>query len=217
MSGFDASFDDSFDSDSANPVPAPQPGDLNYRDHAAEMLDRLPEQFKRKTDDPNNSEKLLIATAGEFQAFEKAYQQVKTQRTIDNAIGQQLDDLGALVGEPRNGLDDDTYRRRVRARITVHRSKGTLEDVVTVTKLIVSDGAAAIRVEPQRFATVVVHVENVAVSNTIADTALFSFLQRTVAACMRIILHSGTTAPATWFRLDSGPGLDAGFFTDSRG
>lgn len=30
------------------PVPAPKPGDPDYRDHEAEMLARLPEQFKAK-------------------------------------------------------------------------------------------------------------------------------------------------------------------------
>lgn len=198
-------------------VPAPIPGDANYRDHAAEMLARLPEQYRRKTDDPNNIEKLLTVIAGEFQAFEAAYQQVLTQRGIDNAIGQQLDDLGALVGEPRSGLDDETYRRRVRARISVHRSKGTFKDVITVTKLIVFDDAATIRVEPQNYATVVVHVEDVAVSNNVADAALFGFLQKTVAAGVRAILHTGTTDPSTWFGFDGAPGYDDGFFTDSRG
>lgn len=30
------------------PVPAPQPGDDDYRDHTQRALDRLPEQFKEK-------------------------------------------------------------------------------------------------------------------------------------------------------------------------
>lgn len=187
------------------------------RDNAAEMIARLPEHFRRKTDDPNPMEKLLTACAGEVQALWTACKQVLLQRTVDNAIGQQLDDIGKLVGQERDGLDDDTFRRRVRARISVHRSKGTFEDVIRVTSLIIFDDNATIRVEQQSYATIVVHVENVSVSATIADSTLFGFLQAVVGAGMRVLLHSGTTSPSTWFRLDTGPGLDSGIFTDSRG
>jgi hypothetical protein len=199
-------------------VPAPLPGDPGYRDHGAEMLARLPEQFRRKTDDPNHNEKLLLAIAEQIQSLETACQQVLTQRTIDRGIGVQLDDIGKLVGEPRNGLDQETYRRRVRARISVHRSKGTIEDVIRVTTLVVFDDAATILVQPLPIAGVVVHVDGAVVSEAVADTVLFEFLQATVAAGVRVILESGTTPPATRFAFDgTGPGYDAGFFIDSRG
>lgn len=165
----------------------------------------------------NNISLFLTAIGGSIQSFETAAQQVLTQRTIDTAVGQQLDEIGFLVGEPRSGLDDDTYRRRVRARISVHRSNGLVSDIIKVTALIVFDDASIIRVESQDVLTVVVHVENAVVSNPVADIALLAFLLKTVAASVRVILHSGTSLPATWFRLDTGPGLDAGIFTDSRG
>jgi hypothetical protein len=199
-------------------VPAPLPGDPGYRDHAAEMLARLPEQFRRKTDNPNHNEKLLLAVAEQVQSLETACQQALIQRTIDRSIGAQLDDIGELVGERRNGLDQETYRRRLRARVAVHRSKGTIEDVIRVTNLVVFDDAARIRIQPLPIAGVIVHVEGTVVSESVADTVLFEFLQATVAAGVRVILESGTTPPATRFAFDgAGPGYDAGFFIDSRG
>lgn len=183
-------------------------------DHAVEAIDRLPEQFKGKT----NIEKLLSAINVSVQDLENAAQQVLLQRTIDNAVGAQLDAIGVIVGEARAGLDDETYRRRVRARISVHRSKGTVDDLIRVTDLVVFDDDATIRVQQTPVATVIIHVEGAIVSDELADTTLFSFLTATAAAGVRVVLHSRSVDPDTVFRFDgAGPGLDEGFFSDTRG
>ena len=52
------------------------------------------------------------------------------------ASGQQLDDLGAIVGQPREGRSDADYLTAIRLRIRINRSKGRSEDVLQVAKLI---------------------------------------------------------------------------------
>lgn len=229
MTAFDATAFDSiaFDSDAfAVQAPAtpffavPQPGDARYRDHVAEMIARLPGQFRSKDDAQNNVEKFLTAVGGSVQDLWQAMQHVLLLRTIESANGAQLDVLGKIVKEPRNGLDDETYRRRVRARIAVHRSKGTVEDLIKVTELVLLDDAVLIRVVPEPVGSVVIHLENAAIADTIADTVLFGFLQAAAAAGVRVILHSGSADPADWFTLDTtsdSEALDNSFFTDTRG
>lgn len=53
-----------------------------------------------------------------------------------HASGQQLDDLGAIVGQPREGRSDADYILAIRLRIRVLRSKGRAEDILQVATLI---------------------------------------------------------------------------------
>lgn len=46
-----------------------------------------------------------------------------------------LDQLGAIVGEPRNGRDDATYVQAIRLRIRVNRSRGLAEDIIQIGQL----------------------------------------------------------------------------------
>ncbi|RYF12623.1 MAG: hypothetical protein EOO40_00835 [Deltaproteobacteria bacterium] len=52
------------------------------------------------------------------------------------AYGQQLDDLGAIVGAERNGVDDDTMYALVLGSIARNNSDGTIEAILNVAKLI---------------------------------------------------------------------------------
>jgi len=55
---------------------------------------------------------------------------------LDASSGAQLDQWGALVGEPRLGLGDDDYRRFIAARVLVNIGSGTVEDLLTVWGLV---------------------------------------------------------------------------------
>ena len=48
--------------------------------------------------------------------------------------GVQLDRIGRLVGQPRSGADDESYRYYLRARIAANRSNGTVDDLIRVFK-----------------------------------------------------------------------------------
>lgn len=52
--------------------------------------------------------------------------------SISDAVGSQLDLIGELVGEPRDGRADADYRRTLRVRILVNRSNGRAEDLIAV-------------------------------------------------------------------------------------
>jgi len=157
----------------------------------------------------NNTEKLVATLATPFQSLENALQQLLLERSIDTAVGAQLDVIGRIVGQPRNDLGDDDYRRYCRARITVNKATGVIEELITVTDLIVYDDTATYKVENQGTATVKVTVNGIAITQAIADI-LLEFLRDTVSAGVRLVIQYGISAPAGWFRFDSGPGLDQG-------
>ena len=52
------------------------------------------------------------------------------------AIGQQLDNIGEIVGETRQGRDDAEYLIALQARIKLNTSSGTIEDVIGVMALV---------------------------------------------------------------------------------
>lgn len=142
----------------------------------------------------NNIRKLLRVWLSGVQGLEYALQQLYTERNIDNAIGAQLDVLGVIVGQPRNGLIDDTYRRHIRARISANRSKGTLKDLLTVADLVVFDDNAYYHVRRQRGGALHFKVEDVIVGPPAGDAgvhdALIDFLGVTAAHGVRVMLET---------------------------
>ena len=65
-----------------------------------------------------------------MQALEDAAWSVLTDRWIAPAAGVQLDELGAIVGEPRLGRTDETYRDALEVRISINRSGGEPERII---------------------------------------------------------------------------------------
>ena len=101
-------------------------------DHVGKMLVRLGEEFRKP-----RIQATLSAEAAQYQAIEDAYWQLLAEFGIETAVGWALDVLGRIVGEPRQGATDADYRLRVRARIRVNRSDGTIEDVIDVVRLLI--------------------------------------------------------------------------------
>lgn len=60
-------------------------------------------------------------------------------RLLDNAAGVWLDKIGVIVREPREGRGDDDYRKAIRVRILINRSKGRAVDVIAVALLLDPD------------------------------------------------------------------------------
>lgn len=56
--------------------------------------------------------------------------------SIDSMIGQQLNVIGNIVKQPRNGLSDTQYRVYIKAKIGQNVGSGTLSDIRTVWQLI---------------------------------------------------------------------------------
>jgi hypothetical protein len=178
--------------------------------HAVAALARLPEQFKDKP----NIAAFLNAINMQCDELEVAFRQLLLERGVDNAVGDQLDVIGRIVGQERAGLLDDDYRRYIRARISANRSRGTTEDMLTVARLVVYDDDATYEIVPQSIATAV-RVGGVAISSALGDI-LFDFLSASKAAGVRLIVEVSPAAPGGMFVWDTpGQGWDNGVFADA--
>ena len=62
------------------------------------------------------------------QAMEDDLDQLMIDRLLENAVGKQLDAYGKILDEPRGGLDDEDYRRFIRAKILINLSIGTPDE-----------------------------------------------------------------------------------------
>lgn len=198
---------------------------VDVPDLVAEALSRLLEQDKNKP----NLAALLTAIVSPLQDVMNASWQLATQRTIYTAIGQQLDDIGALVGLARLGLSDDDYRVRLLVEIVVNRSRGRTEDLIQIASMTVDDSDATIVVTstpaiPYGSGTLYLHpdgvvevaVNGVALTEALGAT-LYSFLLRAVAGGVRLLLQWSDSPPSQTFRFDSGPGFNVGHLASALG
>lgn len=101
--------------------------------HIADAKERLLFQYKGKA----NIEALLDSLGGQqIQDLENILFDINTRLDIDNSEGVQLNNIGLIVGQPRNGQDDITYRLFLKAKAGVNVSEGDVERVLSVWKII---------------------------------------------------------------------------------
>ena len=182
-------------------------------DRTAQMIDRLPEQFKGLP----GWEGLLTDIGAEIQEFEDA-SQILLALSISNATGQSLIDFGTFVGEPPSGLSDDLYRRRVIARIATNRSHGRVEDLIRIIRAFLYDDSPAIEIQRSTIANVIVRVFEPAMDEDTAHT-LIEFLRAATkgaaSAGVRVVLEATASPLADTFTFDIGPGFDIGHLATS--
>lgn len=161
----------------------------------------------------NNITKLIRGLVESVQGVEDALQQVHVGFDIDVAEGDQLDVVGALVGQARNGMDDDDYRRIIRAKISVNRSKGTIADVIKVADLVIYDEDAYLHVDNTGIASLKLIVEDIVLDWEVAELTI-KMLRDTVSGGVRIVLEFWQYAESAMFEFapysGSSPGLGFG-------
>lgn len=145
--------------------------------HEADAVARLASQFRDKPLIAG----LIMSFVAQHQGMEDAGQQLLTERLIDTAVGAQLDGFGSIVGELRQGRNDDDYRLALKARMGRNNSEGTPDDVINVFNLLTgSTQTHLVEVAP----AVITLTGNVDFSATAA--AIKVFMQKVVAAGVRI-------------------------------
>lgn len=159
--------------------------------------------------DQNNITRLLTAWLSGVQDVENVLQQLYSNRSIDTAVGYQLEVLGRLVGQGREGLSDDIYRRRIRARVSANRSKGTISEIIKVADLVVNDVNATLVVKNQGAAGYVLQVADIAFS-LMDSLVLRDMLADSTAAGVRVIVETNADVPSSAFNFSDGPGKGFG-------
>lgn len=191
-------------------VPLDPSSDTATLDHAAAALARLAQYLKTQP----NVQALLEGLCAQVQDLEQMFVDMDFYRQIDNGFGEHLDNIGAIVRQPRASLDDSDYKLYLKAKIAANLSSGTVESLYTIARLLVGD-SATIGLENQYPAgfefTVIEEIDPATAA------ALLAFFRTSRAAGVRGILHWSESAPEDTFTLD-GTGdqrMDVGLFSSA--
>jgi hypothetical protein len=103
--------------------------------HAAEALDRLIAQFREKT----NLSAVLNAYTEQTQDDEQSAWELFTERALGVAVGSQLDGIGSIVGESRDGRSDTLYELAIRAQIRLNTMSGTADEILEIIALLTTN------------------------------------------------------------------------------
>src|ERR1019366_6223670 len=137
--------------------------------YAAQMVAQLLQQFKGKP----KFAALLQSYAAQIQAVENALIQVIGITDIETVVGVQLDTIGLLINQPRNGQSDDVYRLFLKAKIQVLTSQGTIDQLILIIQSLVDPGLT-IKVAEDGAAEAIINIggiittyDNVAISQMV--------------------------------------------------
>ncbi len=103
-------------------------------DHDGEATKRIIEQFKNK---PRIKQLLEIYTK-QVQEAEAATFPLLLLKSIEDQEGAQLDLIGEVIGEPRQGKNDTDYRLAIYIQIGQNSSEGEPERVIQIFLLLVA-------------------------------------------------------------------------------
>lgn len=106
--------------------------DIKITDYDSRLLSLLLAQFKDKP----NFEKFIRAFAAEVQSLEDEIFRFYHELALDQAVGEQLDGIGEILGEERKGRSDSEYRAFLSVRITINVSRGEPETMISVLAAI---------------------------------------------------------------------------------
>lgn len=178
-------------------------------------LARLIEQYRSATLQPN-IQALVGVFAAETQVLTDAASSLATITSIDDSQGVQLDNIGAIVGEPRQGFDDVPYRLHLKARVLLNRSSGTIPEILALFELLLGDAVTLTLTEgyPAGFTLA---VGGMPVDDTLAGY-LWAFLQEAKDAGVRAILEWSPDDDSSTFCFAGGNGLgfEAGVWASAK-
>ena len=176
--------------------------------HNTDALARLLYQYR----DSTNLKSLITAIFGtQVQDIENAIYQLMTRLDIDNSEGDQLDGIGEIVGQERQGLSDDLYKLWLKAKIGKNTSEGDLERVISIWSLFNPD-ATVIHIYEYFPASISIS------SNSALDPVYASYLTEILGFMQGIVCAGISVSTIIVFDPDNAFGFygatDAGGFGD---
>jgi glycine/D-amino acid oxidase-like deaminating enzyme len=157
--------------------------------HVADGLDTLVYDLRKPKLQALASSYLL-----EVQQLEDAFWDLYLRSMIANGFGAALDQLGALVTQPRENRSDDVYRVWILARALVLRSSGRPPELARIARMILPQSVRVVVVEeyPAAFTLRLEGVLDASIGR-----ALAALLQLAKANGVRLLV---TYQPGTPFR-----------------
>ena len=75
----------------------------------------------------------LIRVLTRFQLWlDNNFESIHSSWIIDEAVGEQLDEIGDDIHQPRYGANDDTYRFILKTKLLAAHSGGTINDIINI-------------------------------------------------------------------------------------
>jgi hypothetical protein len=108
------------------------PETIPIRDYAQRATDLLIEQFENKP----LIQGFVALAATRIQDAEVLIFDLILGRLLVYAVGQQLDNIGAMIGESRQGKNDDEYCIAIEFQIRLNRSSGEPETLIDATMVL---------------------------------------------------------------------------------
>lgn len=143
---------------------------------------------------------IIAAQAVQQQEIEDAALDLRNALMLPTASGAWLDLLGRVVGEPREGLSDQDYRRFIAARLAVNASEGAVEQLLNIGRLLIEGAALYYPAYPAGYLLLLVTVDPLTV-----------ILQARIRAAVEQATASGVGVDL----IEAGPTLDDVFLLDS--
>lgn len=100
--------------------------------HVTDSLNRLLEQYRGRV----NITGLITAVSQHVQKIEDALYPVDQYRQLLSSYGQQLDNLGEIIGLKRNGLPDNQYLVLLLGTIAENNSDTTPTEMLNIVKTV---------------------------------------------------------------------------------
>lgn len=100
--------------------------------HTEQALDRLITQYK------GNLDFIAVVTAftEQIQEIEDSFTDFYSRLNINSIRGQNLDNLGTIIGIARQGFDDNVYRTLLWAKLFSNISNGTANEIINIFKVL---------------------------------------------------------------------------------
>jgi hypothetical protein len=128
----------------------------------------------------------------EVQELEDALWSLYLGTMVDGAIGASLDDIGALVGQAREGRADAIYRIWIRARVLGLRSSGRPGELTRIAHAVLPP---TLRVELVEEYPAALSIRLHGVIDHALGAALSELLQLAKAQGVRLVVTYQTTTP----------------------
>ena len=163
-------------------------------DHAEGAVDRLPQQFKNKP----KIDRFLRLLVKPLAEIEQAIADMNAFRTLDTAVGEQLQILRRLVVQQQIDLDDESLRSVLKAKIKANRSSGTGNEILRIARLVLESyartvelsGVMRLKIRGAGVASYVLEVLEIDVPWQYADLLMSQFLREIATATgVRANLH----------------------------
>ena len=180
------------------------PGPIVYTpvDHTAGMNADLISQFQGLP----NIGAWINAFGAQLNDLDQFFGQLLTTVPLQQAFGAQLDGIGGILGQGRDGLSYQAYQALLQAKINQLRSQGTVENLIQI--LISMAGAQSVQVIEGGNADITVTAVEIA-SSSLTPSDVITAVYQSKPAGVNMTLN-GAFGPAFQFDLPA-TGLNAGF------